>query len=138
MEDILDFALDILNHDADKVEKQLTPVKINVDFELFGTALKNLLDNGINYSTNAKVSIANDKNSITITNSGKALEVPLEKYQEPFYLGGSKQQSSRGLGFGLYITLRIIELHHMSLTYQRIGEENIFTIVFQTGGKIDA
>ena len=134
----MDFALDILNHDADKVEKQLTPVKINVDFELFGTALKNLLDNGINYSTNAKVSIANDKNSITITNSGKALEVPLEKYQEPFYLGGSKQQSSRGLGFGLYITLRIIELHHMSLTYQRIGEENIFTIVFQTGGKIDA
>jgi len=130
LEDVLDFALDILNHDSNKVGKNLTPMKINVDFELFGTALKNLLDNGINYANNAKVSITNDKKHITIINTGKALEFPLEKYQEPFYLGGSKQQSSRGLGFGLYITLHVIELHNMTLTYRRDGTKNIFTIKF--------
>ena len=128
LEDVFDFAADILSHDVSKVEKNLTPVKINVDFELFGTALKNLLDNGINYSDDSKVSITNDESKIIISNIGKKLEFPLQNYKEPFHLDGEKQKSSRGLGFGLYITLHVIELHNMSLEYKREGNQNNFII----------
>lgn len=131
LEDVFDFAVDILSHDISLVEKNLHPIKINVDFELFGTVLKNLLDNGINYSEDSKVSITNDEEKIVISNIGKALEFPLHTYKEPFHLAGKKQQRSRGFGFGLYITLHVIELHNMSLKYKREGNKNIFTIRFR-------
>ena len=50
LQDIIDYSLDILNHKKESVTCKLTPINLHVDFELFGTAIKNLLDNGINYS----------------------------------------------------------------------------------------
>jgi len=128
LEDIVDFAQDILNHDDSKIEKNLTPVKLKVDFELFGTALKNLLDNGINYSVDSKVKIYNDDKKITISNRGEELEFPLQNYAQPYFLKGKKQKSSRGLGFGLYIVWHIVKLHNMQIHYRRDNGRNIFEI----------
>lgn len=128
LQDIVDFALDILNHKEDQVSVDLIPMNLHVDFDLFATALKNLLDNGINYAKDHKVQLRASERVIEIVNTGKALEFPLERYSEPYFLGGSKQKSSRGLGFGLFITWHIIRLHKMQLSYKRNGEENIFTI----------
>jgi two-component system OmpR family sensor kinase len=128
LEDIVDFSLDILNHDKSQVLKDISKVKLSVDFELFGTALKNLLDNGINYSSDSKVKILNKNDEIIISNNGDKLEFPLENYAKPYSLKGQKQKSSRGLGFGLYIVLHVLKLHDMSMEYKREGEVNLFII----------
>ena len=128
LQDVVDFALDILEDKQEQITCQLTPITLDVDFELFGVALKNLLDNGLTYSTDGKVEITNDMQSITIKNEGPALEFELERYGEPYFLEGKKQKSSRGLGFGLFITWHVIRLHGMKIDYLRKGESNHFTI----------
>lgn len=128
IEDVVDFALDILDDKKEHITCQLVPIELHVDFELFGVALKNLLDNGINYSTDAHVTLANDQTTITITNHAPALEFALERYAEPYFLEGKKQKSSRGLGFGLFITWHVIRLHGMRLSYRHENNVNTFTI----------
>jgi two-component system OmpR family sensor kinase len=128
IEDIVDFALDILDDKHENITCNLTPVELNVDFELFGVVLKNLLDNGVNYSHDHRVTLSNDAKTITISNHAPALEFPIERYAEPYFLEGKKQKSSRGLGFGLFITWHVIRLHGMRLQYNREGEMNHFVI----------
>jgi len=128
LQDIVDFSLDILNHDKKSVTCNLQPLSLHVDFELFGTALKNLLDNGINYSDDMHVSIESNENQIIISNSGKELEFPLENYAQPYFLDSKKAKSSRGLGFGLFITLHVIRLHEMKIEYNREKNRNYFII----------
>jgi len=128
IQDVIDFSLDILSHDALCVKLDLQQTNLHVDFELFATAIKNLLDNGINYSHDKKVKISSTPNKITITNKGDKLEFPLQRYSEPYFLDGIKQKSSRGLGFGLYITWHIVRLHNMEIKYERAGKNNIFSI----------
>jgi len=128
LEDIVDYSFDILNHAKESITCKLSHTSLYVDFELFGTALKNLLDNGINYSDDAHVTIESNQDVITISNTGKELEFPLEKYIEPYFLEGKKQKNSRGLGFGLFITINIIKLHNMKIEYNRQKNRNTFTI----------
>jgi two-component system OmpR family sensor kinase len=128
LQDILDYSLDILNHEQESVTCKLKPMSLHVDFELFGTAIKNLLDNGINYSDDLHVTIESNETEIIISNLGKALEFPLDRYSEPYFLEGKKQKSSRGLGFGLFITTNIIKLHNMKIEYNREKDRNIFKI----------
>lgn len=127
-EDIVDYAIDLLVHEKEKISLHIEPVDLQVDLELFATALKNLLDNGIIYSNDKKVSLHVNQGSIQISNKAKPLEYPLEKYAQAYFLGGSKQKSSRGLGFGLYISWHIILAHGMQLTYSHEAGTNIFTI----------
>lgn len=128
IEDVVDYALDILDDKKENITCQLSPIELHVDFELFGVALKNLLDNGVNYSTDAHVTLCNDERSITIINQASPLEFALERYARPYFLEGKKQKSSRGLGFGLYITWHVIRLHGMHLAYRHDNGHNIFTI----------
>ncbi len=130
LEDVIDFSLDILNHDKSQVIKHITKAKLTVDFELFGTALKNLLDNGINYSFDSKVKISNTSDEIIIENRGDKLEFPIENYAKPYFLKGQKQKSSRGLGFGIYIVLNILKLHDMPIVYKRDNDINLFIIKY--------
>lgn len=128
IEDVVDYALDILDDKKERITCHLTPITLNVDFELFGVALKNLLDNGLNYATDGKVYLTNDAHTITISNLAPALEFPLERYAEPYFLEGKKQKSSRGLGFGLFITWHVIRLHGMKLLYEHKDQTNHFTL----------
>ncbi|KIM09834.1 MAG: histidine kinase [Sulfurovum sp. FS06-10] len=130
LQDVVDFALDILEDKREHITCNLTPITLNVDFELFGVALKNLLDNGVTYALDAKVHMQNDAHSITISNHGAALEFELERYGEPYFLEGKKQKNSRGLGFGLFITWHVIRLHGMKIAYVRKDEVNHLTISF--------
>jgi len=129
LQDIVDYALDILNHEKESVTCNILAMSLHVDFELFGTAIKNLLDNGINYSDNLHVKVESTKDGkIIISNSGNELEFPLQRYSEPYFLEGKKQKSSRGLGFGLFITINIINLHNAKIEYNRQNNRNVFTI----------
>lgn len=51
-----------------------------------------------------------------------------EDYAKPYFLGGNKQQESRGLGFGLFIALQVIELHGFTCKYEYSDGKSIFTI----------
>ncbi|MDD3344110.1 MAG: ArsS family sensor histidine kinase [Sulfurospirillaceae bacterium] len=131
LEDIVDFALDILDDKKERITCNLTPITLHVDFELFGVVIKNLLDNGLNYANDGLVTIQNDTHTITISNRGNPLEFPLERYSEPYFLEGKRQKSSRGLGFGLFITWHVVRLHGMKITYKRHEDINAFVISFE-------
>lgn len=128
LEDIIDFAMDILDDKKENITCSITPMTLHADFELFGVALKNLLDNGLNYASDGKVYIENNSNSITISNRGPSLEFALERYAEPYFLEGKRQKSSRGLGFGLFITWHVVRLHGMRIEHRYENGINFFTI----------
>ena len=85
--------------------------------------VKNLLDNGIKYSTDKQITVIIDDNTLKIINKGEALKEPLENYFKPFHT------SKKGLGLGLYIVKSILDIHQMELDYQHEDGENIFTVV---------
>lgn len=128
LRDIVDYSLDIIGENAQNVKIDLDDMRINADFDLFATALKNLIDNALLYSDGHKASISAKDSKIIIKNVGKRLEFDLSKYKEPFFLQGKKQKESRGLGFGLFIAIHLIELHGMSIEYAHTNKESIFII----------
>ena len=103
-----------------KIEKDYSA---EVDFELFTLVIKNLLDNGIKYSTDKHIIVVISENKIEIRNNAQALKEPLENYFKPFHT------SKKGLGLGLYIVKSILDIHQMELHYTHEDGQNIFTIV---------
>jgi len=102
-----------------KIEKDYS---LDVDFELFTLVIKNLLDNGIKYSTDKHITVMIDCNRLKVINKGEALPEPLENYFKPFHA------SKKGLGLGLYILKSILAVHQMELHYQHEDGENLFTL----------
>ena len=103
-----------------KIEKDYS---VEVDFELFTLVIKNLLDNGIKYSTDKHIIVVINENKIEIRNNAQALNEPLENYFKPFHT------SKKGLGLGLYIVKSILDIHQMELHYTHEDGQNIFTVV---------
>lgn len=127
LDDILDNAIDILMLDEDVLEMKHEKIKLNVNFKLFTLAVKNLLDNGIKYSSDKKVIIkTNENEDIIFENKGKELEFPLEDYFEPFFANSDK--SKDGFGLGLYIVNAILEANEYELKYEYIDGTNRFSI----------
>ncbi|HEY9189651.1 MAG TPA: ArsS family sensor histidine kinase [Sulfurovum sp.] len=126
MSDLLEASEDMLMIENPKhyitveVKKDYT---LDADFELFTLVIKNLLDNGIKYSTDKHITVVIDNRTLKITNKGEALPEPLENYFKPFHA------SKRGLGLGLYIVKSILDIHQMELRYTYEDGKNIFTVV---------
>lgn len=99
---------------------------VYVDFKLFTTAVKNLLDNAIKYSDDNAVKVIICQESIKFYNKGKKLEKNIEYYLEPFTQGGTKASNSFGLG--LYVVNTILEAHKLKLNYSHDNGYNIFSI----------
>ncbi|MBT0883786.1 MULTISPECIES: ArsS family sensor histidine kinase [unclassified Campylobacter] len=99
---------------------------VYVDFKLFTTAIKNLLDNAIKYSDDNAVRVIICHESIKFYNKGKKLDKNIEYYLEPFTQGGNK--SSNSFGLGLYVVNTILEAHKLKLNYNYDNGYNIFAI----------
>ncbi len=128
--DIIDNAIDLLmidGKDLEIIEKEQNK-KVKVNFKLFSIAVKNLLDNGLKYLQDGKVSIVIEKDKILFINSGDQLKHNIEKYFEPFFKDQKIAQQSFGLG--LYIVYNILKSHDMRLDYSYDNKKHIFTIVF--------
>ena len=127
MIDLIEQAFDILLLDNNKIdvdyEKDLF---LDVDFELFSIALKNLIDNAIIYNTNGNPQIIIEKNSIKIINKGEKLKKDIEEYYKPF--NHEYEDSSDGLGLGLYISNNIIKIHNFKLEYEYLDGYHNFVI----------
>ncbi len=121
LEDIIDNAIDILMCDEDEINTDINNmsqnIKLNIDFNLFSIAIKNLIDNGIKYSSNKKVTIKTTQNEdIVFENKGEKLQYDLENYFEPFFKGDDVK-SNQSFGLGLYIIKHILDAHHLDINY---------------------
>jgi two-component system OmpR family sensor kinase len=126
-QDILDHAADMLMLSPEELALQVAAkgedAVFEVDFDAFTLALKNLLDNGIKYSTDRRVTVSYAPGRIEVASRGAPLEGKIETYYEPF-----TKNSRDGLGLGLYLVKRIIDAHAMRLEYRHEEGENIFAI----------
>ncbi len=114
--DLIEQAFDILLLEEDVIEVEYShELKIEVDFELFSIALKNLIDNAIKYKTEQKTKIIINEDSIQIINKGKELSKDIKEYFKPF--NHDYETATSGLGLGLYISNNIIKIHKFELNY---------------------
>ncbi len=123
--DIIDEAIDISLAEVSSIEVTVeSDLNIEVDFKLVSIAIKNMIDNAIKYSTDSKVYIFADKNSIDFLSKGAKLPREISYYTEPFTQG--EQTNSNSFGLGLYIVDSILKAHDMKLSYEYKNGYNIF------------
>lgn len=124
--DIIDEAIDISMADRHDIEMTIQEdLQLKVDFKLFSIAIKNMIDNGIKYSTDGKVHIFAETEGIEFLSKGEKLEYDLSYYIEPF-TQGSGNKSNQSFGLGLYIVDSILKAHKMELEYSHKNGYNIF------------
>ncbi len=125
LDDLIDSAIDISFCEEEKVVKEYENIKLNIDFKLFIIALKNLIDNGIKYSKNQKVTIKTKDDTILFINEAPRLKYPLENYFEPSY-----NQDSNKLSLGIYIANHILKSNGFKLDYEYKDNKNIFKVIY--------
>lgn len=125
--DLIEQAFDILLLDSNKVDIDYDKdLFLDVDFELFSIALKNLIDNAILYNTNGNPEIFIGEDFIKIVNKGEKLKKDINEYYKPF--NHEYEDSSVGLGLGLYVSNNIIKIHNFKLEYEYIDNYHNFVI----------
>ena len=128
--DIVDHSVDmLLLKDTSRIEVladgEISAVE--VDFELYATGVKNLIDNALKYSSD-KVLVSIDKNKICIISVGSELEPERLEFDRAF--NRRVEISNSGLGLGLYIANQIFKKHGHALKYKYENGKNIFMICF--------
>jgi two-component system OmpR family sensor kinase len=127
--DIIDQAIDMMMINKDNITlNNIENLSIDVDFNLFSVVVKNLIDNGIKYSDDKKVSISYQNSAIYINSTGKKLQYDFDKYLEPFFKGDLNTINQKGFGLGLYIVNEIIKKHGFDFGYEYIDGQNSFII----------
>ena len=122
--DMLDEAIDLAMISPSQIEIELDDeIILHVDFRLFTTAMKNVIDNGIKYSIDQTIKIAATKEKISFISQGKPLKYELEHYLEPFV---QEKNSHQSFGLGLYIVHHIVKAHHICFTYEHKDGYNYF------------
>ncbi|MFG5138877.1 ArsS family sensor histidine kinase [Campylobacter lari] len=123
--DLLDEAKDIaMNDDENKIKTSIKEsFSVNVDFKLFTTAMKNMIDNAIKYSDENIVTIIITKDYLCFKNQGKALDQDLKYYTQAFTQGKKNKDS---FGLGLYIVKTILDAHKLKLFYEYKDGYNYF------------
>jgi len=125
--DIIDGAIDSAMVEYEWVECSVdASIKVDVDYRLFVTAVKNLIDNGIKYSHEKRMAIFMEREEIVFANKGAPLTKPLRYYVEPF----TKEHPTKdSFGLGLYIVDAILREHGYVLAYERRDLLNCFIFV---------
>ncbi len=115
--DIIDGAIDMAMVDRDKVDILIkTDVKMKVNYRLYTTAIKNMIDNGIKYSDDAHVKILiNNNGELCFESKGECLKHPLQFYIEPFT---KENPSKNSFGLGLYLVDSILKAHNQVLAHE--------------------
>ena len=124
MRDLIDEAIDIAMVEKEHIGiSELDEVRVMVDFKLFSVAIKNMIDNGIKYSTDKHVNIMVSKDHMKFITQGEKLKNDLDFYIQPFIKGEDVQKS---FGLGLYIVSNILEAHGLKFGYEYKNGMNVF------------
>lgn len=128
--DIIDHSIDLLLlKDTSRIEVRADNEisAVEVDFELYATGVKNLIDNALKYSS-GKVLVSIDKNTVCISSIGDKLEAERLDFERAF--NRKVEASNSGLGLGLYIANQIFKKHGHTLKYTYEDGKNNFLIYF--------
>lgn len=126
--DIIDHSIDLLLlKDTSRIEVRADNEisAVEVDFELYATGVKNLIDNALKYSS-GKVLVSIDKNTVCISSIGDKLEAERLDFERAF--NRKVETSNSGLGLGLYIANQIFKKHGHTLKYKYEDGKNNFLI----------
>ncbi len=130
VKEVIDRGIEMLmiENPQDKIMIESLPEKkVNIDIDLCAMAVKNLLDNGLKYSSDKKVIIKSENDNLCFISKGDPLKRPLEEYFQPFHR--DTKAKNHGMGLGLYIVKSILEIHNLSLKYEYQNGFNRFKIV---------
>ena len=125
--DIIDGAIDMAMVEKSNVTVEVpTDAKIHANFRLYTTAIKNMIDNAMKYSSNSHIKILlNDKKELCFENKGECLRHPLQYYIEPFT---KVNPSKNSFGLGLYLVDSILKAHGQILAHEY--EQGINRFIF--------
>lgn len=114
-------------HD-DVIDLSLDGTLIVADCEVMVTVFKNLIDNGIKYSSEGKVSVLQKGERFLFSNVGEPWreECTLETLSEPFL---HHHENTNSFGLGLYIIKSIIDAHNFTLNYRYENGSHCFEVV---------
>jgi len=125
---LIERAKGLLFLNNDTIDLTLDGTLIVADCEVMVTVFKNLIDNGIKYSSEGKVSVLQKGERILFSNMGEPWrdECTLERLSEPFL---HYHENSNSFGLGLYIIKSIIDAHNFSLNYRYEKGSHCFEVV---------
>jgi len=125
IDNVIQIGQNLLLNDKDCKIENIDNRPIFTDIKLLSLAIKNLLDNGIKYSTDKTVQLKTTPEAIEVISKGTELTHPLKYYTEPFSQG---EKRNSGFGLGLYIVKNILEKINLKLKYKYEDGYNIFII----------
>ncbi|MFA5233096.1 MAG: ArsS family sensor histidine kinase [Sulfurimonas sp.] len=122
--DIIDGAIDMAMIERSSVTIDVDAThKINANYRLYTTAIKNMIDNGIKYSPDAHVTILIKNGELAFESKGACISHPLKYYIEPFT---KDNPSKNSFGLGLYLVDSILKVHHQVLAHEYENGVNRF------------
>ena len=122
--DLIDGAIDMAMVEHERVSCDVdASVRLQADFNLFATAIKNMIDNAMKYSSNQEIIITSYEDEIWFESMGEHLKHPLSYYVQPFT---KDENASDSFGLGLYLVDAILHAHDMLLAYEYLDGVNRF------------
>lgn len=122
--DVIDEAIDMAMIERDNVSVEVQgDVKVTLNYRLYTTAIKNMIDNAMKYSPNQHIKILMMHDEICFENKGEHLLHPLYYYIEPFT---KNNPSKNSFGLGLYLVDSILKAHGQVLAYEYENGTNRF------------
>jgi len=123
--DIIDGAIDMAMVERESVTVEVpTDYKMQANYRLYTTAIKNMIDNAMKYSTDAHITIVvNEEGELCFESKGECLKHPLQYYIEPFT---KDNPSKNSFGLGLYLVDSILKAHRQVLAHEYENGVNRF------------
>ncbi|MFT5659964.1 MAG: two-component system OmpR family sensor kinase [Sulfurimonas sp.] len=122
--DIIDGAIDMAMIQKKDVTINIeNSKKMFVNYRLYTTAIKNMIDNGIKYSTDKHVRIVMINGELCFESLGDCIKHPLNYYIEPFT---KDNPSKNSFGLGLYLVDSILKAHRNVLAHEYENGMNRF------------
>ena len=114
--DIIDGAIDMSMVEEGHVSVDVpADVKIEANYRLYTTAIKNMIDNAMKYSPDAHIKIHMINNELCFDSKGECIAHPLQYYIEPFT---KDNPSKNSFGLGLYLVDSILKAHSQVLAHE--------------------
>jgi len=114
--DIIDGAIDMAMIERTDICIEVdASYKIEANYRLYTTAVKNMIDNGMKYSTDSKVKIVMLNDELCFDTLGECIKHPLQYYIEPFT---KENPSKNSFGLGLYLVDSILKAHNQVLAHE--------------------
>ena len=125
--DIIDGAIDMAMIDKSCVSVAVQgDAKIQANYRLYTTAIKNMIDNAMKYSPDSHIKILMINGELSFESKGEKLAHSLAYYIEPFTKNNPAKNS---FGLGLYLVDSILKAHEQVLAHEYGNGVNRFIFV---------